>query len=101
VLIVLFIQAYSIPVKLKYDCPSPSKFGKDEPLWKTATNSFLGIIKECTPQIKAFGDSACSTLQRRRFESYSPSHSALPDERVEGLWHQILDVFRGGILADW
>ena len=25
-------QAYSIPIKLKYDCPSPSKFGKDQPL---------------------------------------------------------------------
>ncbi|KAF6747528.1 hypothetical protein DFP72DRAFT_604758 [Ephemerocybe angulata] len=75
------LSAYSIPIKLKYDCPSPSKFGKDEPLWKTATNSFLQIVNECTPQIKAFGD-------------------ALSDERVEGLWWQILDVFRGGILAD-
>jgi protein MON2 len=25
------------PVKLKYDCPPPPKFGKDAPLWKTAT----------------------------------------------------------------
>ena len=25
----------------------------------------------------------------------------IPDERIEGIWRQILDVFRGGILADW
>ena len=23
------------------------------------------------------------------------------DDRVEGIWRQVLDVFRGGILADW
>jgi hypothetical protein len=25
----------------------------------------------------------------------------IADERVEGIWHQILDVFKGGLLADW
>jgi hypothetical protein len=25
----------------------------------------------------------------------------IQDERIEGIWRQILDVFRGGILADW
>ena len=25
----------------------------------------------------------------------------IPDERIEGIWRQMLDVFRGGILADW
>lgn len=75
------LSAYSIPIKLKYDCPSPSKFGKDDPLWKTATSSFLKIVKECTHQIKAFGED-------------------LGDDRIEGLWWQILDVFRGGVLAD-
>ena len=29
------IAAYSIPIKLKYDCPAPSKYGNDLPLWKT------------------------------------------------------------------
>ena len=27
--------------------------------------------------------------------------SDIPDERIEGMWRQIIDVFRGGILADW
>ncbi|KAF8151507.1 hypothetical protein B0H34DRAFT_664561 [Crassisporium funariophilum] len=75
------LSAYSIPVKLKYDCPAPSKFGKDPPLWKTATNCFLRIVKECTHQVKSLG-------------------SELSDERIEGIWRQVLDVFRGGILAD-
>jgi len=25
----------------------------------------------------------------------------IPDNRIEGIWRQVLDVFRGGILADW
>ncbi|KAF9033039.1 hypothetical protein BDZ89DRAFT_1036881 [Hymenopellis radicata] len=56
------LSAYSIPVKLKYDCPAASKFGKDPP----------------------FG-------RRPR---------QIPDERIEGIWRQVIDVFRGGILAD-
>lgn len=25
----------------------------------------------------------------------------IPNDRIEGMWRQIIDVFRGGILADW
>ena len=50
-------QAYSIPIKLKYDCPSPSKFGKDPPLWKTATTAFLVIVREFALQLKNLDDS--------------------------------------------
>lgn len=31
-------------MKLKYECPAPSKFGSDQPLWKTATMGFLRIV---------------------------------------------------------
>ncbi|KAJ7597649.1 guanine nucleotide exchange factor in Golgi transport N-terminal-domain-containing protein [Mycena floridula] len=75
------LSAYSIPVKLKYDCPAPSKFGKDPPLWKTATTSFLKIVRECASQLKILG-------------------ADIPSERMEGIWRQVIDVFRGGILAD-
>ncbi|KAF5376426.1 hypothetical protein D9615_008633 [Tricholomella constricta] len=75
------LSAYSIPVKLKYDCPAPSKFGKDPPLWKTATTSFLRIVKECSLQIN------------------KPGHE-IPTDRIEAIWRRMLDVFRGGILAD-
>ncbi|KIL71464.1 hypothetical protein M378DRAFT_65148 [Amanita muscaria Koide BX008] len=75
------VAAYSIPIKMKYDCPPPSKHGNDLPLWKTATNCFLQIVKECAIQMKQFDED-------------------ISDERIEGIWRQILDVFRGGILAD-
>ncbi|TBU23332.1 hypothetical protein BD311DRAFT_674190 [Dichomitus squalens] len=73
--------AYSIPIKLKYECPAPSKFGKDQPLWKTATTSFLRVVKECGAQIRLL-------------------HDAIPADRIEGIWRQVVDTFRGGILAD-
>ena len=50
-------QAYSIPIKLKYDCPAPTKFGKDLPLWKTATTAFLVIVREFALQLKNMDDS--------------------------------------------
>ncbi|KAF8626562.1 hypothetical protein AX15_004804 [Amanita polypyramis BW_CC] len=75
------LSAYSIPIKMKYDCPAPSKYGNDSPLWKTATECFLRIVKECAVQMKCLGQ-------------------VISDERVEAIWRQILDVFRGGILAD-
>jgi hypothetical protein len=50
------IAAYSIPIKMKYDCPPPSKHGSDPPLWKTATNCFLQIVKECATQMKCLGE---------------------------------------------
>ncbi|EIN06524.1 hypothetical protein PUNSTDRAFT_90162 [Punctularia strigosozonata HHB-11173 SS5] len=74
-------SAYSIPVKLKYDCPPSSKLNKDTPLWKTATTNFLRVVKDCAVQIKALGE-------------------RLTDDGVERVWRQIIDVFRGGILAD-
>lgn len=51
------LSAYAVPIKLKYECPPPSKFGKDLPLWKTATTCFLKIVKEIGPQIDALGSS--------------------------------------------
>ncbi|GJJ14425.1 hypothetical protein Clacol_008689 [Clathrus columnatus] len=49
------LSAYSIPIKLKYDCPPSSKSGSDLPLWKTATTCFLRIVKECSFRIGKFG----------------------------------------------
>ena len=49
------LSAYAIPIKLKYDCPPPSKFGKDLPLWKTATTCVLKVVKEIGPRVNALG----------------------------------------------
>ncbi|KZP24026.1 hypothetical protein FIBSPDRAFT_785328 [Athelia psychrophila] len=75
------ISAYSIPIKMKYDCPPSAKFGKADPLWKTATTCFLRIVKESAQQLGDLGKD-------------------IPNDRIEGMWRQIIDVFRGGILAD-
>jgi hypothetical protein len=42
------LSAYAVPIKLKYECPPSSKFGKDLPLW-IATSCFLNIVKEIGP----------------------------------------------------
>ncbi|KAG6333293.1 hypothetical protein ID866_5795 [Astraeus odoratus] len=75
------LSAYSIPMKLKYDCPSPSKFGKDLPLWKTATTCFLRVVTECVAVVSGLGEE-------------------ISDARVEAIWRRIIEGFRGGILAD-
>jgi hypothetical protein len=49
------LSAYAVPIKLKYECPPSSKFGKDLPLWKTATSCFLNIVKEIGPKINVLG----------------------------------------------
>ncbi|KAF9445437.1 hypothetical protein P691DRAFT_805683 [Macrolepiota fuliginosa MF-IS2] len=75
------LAAYSIPMKLKYDCPAPSKSGKDLPLWKTAIQCFLKIVTPTALNLKGLDQD-------------------VPDDRVEGIWRQILDGFKGAILAD-
>ncbi|KAI0030497.1 hypothetical protein K488DRAFT_54152 [Vararia minispora EC-137] len=79
------LAAYAIPIKLKYECPAPSKFADGAkaamPLWKTATTCFLRVAGEVAGAVQRFS-------------------SELPDSRVEGIWRQTIDVFRGGILAD-
>ncbi|KAG9008257.1 hypothetical protein FRB94_013617 [Tulasnella sp. JGI-2019a] len=74
-------SSYAIPLKLKYDSPAPSKFGSDQPLWKTATTSFLAISKTSAEMIDSIGD-------------------AIPDESLVGFWRQMLDVYKGALLAD-
>ncbi|CUA76100.1 Protein MON2 homolog [Rhizoctonia solani] len=74
------LSAYSIPIKLKYDCPAPSKFGNDPPLWKTATTCVLRVIRDSTLEL--------------------PKLDAVSNSRIEAIWRQIIDVFRGGLLAD-
>ncbi|KAH7886558.1 hypothetical protein F5I97DRAFT_1868110 [Phlebopus sp. FC_14] len=75
------ISAYTIPIKLKYDCAAPSKFGKDLPLWKTATTCFLRVVTESASAMSALGEE-------------------ISDSRTEAIWRQIIEGFRGGILAD-
>ncbi|KAF9236571.1 hypothetical protein BU15DRAFT_63925 [Melanogaster broomeanus] len=52
----VYVQAYTIPIKLKYDFPVPSKFGNDLPPWKTATMCFLHIMTECVTAMSGLGE---------------------------------------------
>ena len=96
------LSAYAVPIKLKYECPLPSKFGKDPPLWKTATSCFLKIVKEVGPRISALDSS-----ERQQIIYYlaavmlTPALAGLSPVRVESIWRQVMEVYRGGILADW
>ena len=38
------LSAYAVLIKLKYECPCPLKFRKDQLLWKTATNC---VFEDC------------------------------------------------------
>ncbi|KAF9229940.1 hypothetical protein BU15DRAFT_84280 [Melanogaster broomeanus] len=71
----VYVQAYTIPIKLKYDFPAPSKFGNDLPPRKTATMCFLHIVTAYSLPVAS-------------------------DNRTEAIWRQIIEGFRGGILAD-
>ena len=94
------LSAYAVPIKLKYECPPPSKFGKDPPLWKTATTCFLKIVKEVGPRINTLGPSERWIMYHSRCDA-DASWAELPSVRVESIWRQVIDVYRGGILSDW
>ncbi|SCV74793.1 BQ2448_7822 [Microbotryum intermedium] len=75
------LAAYAIPMRLKHACPAPAKFSSAEPLWKTATVNFLKAVKDCVAALRSFGDSVLV-------------------EHYEGIWRQIVDGFRGALLAE-
>ncbi|KAL7417221.1 hypothetical protein BDY24DRAFT_377122 [Mrakia frigida] len=75
------VKAYSLPIKLKYECPPSFRYGDEPPLWKTATNHFLRIIKPI-----------CSVL--------SAHDSKLSPESYQAIWSQLLDLYSGALLAD-
>ncbi|KAG8975493.1 hypothetical protein FRC05_005562 [Tulasnella sp. 425] len=63
-------SAFSIPMKLKYDAPAPSKFGSDPPLWKTATTNFLDIAKEAAKMIEVFRNETMSLEAQAQEEQF-------------------------------
>ncbi|KAK4056370.1 Endocytosis and vacuole integrity protein [Microbotryomycetes sp. JL221] len=75
------LEAYAIPMRLKYDCPSPSKYSTAEALWKTATINFLKAVRECVSSLAKF-------------------EADLSTTRYEAIWEQIIAGFSGALLAD-
>ncbi|GAA6033445.1 hypothetical protein JCM8097_001397 [Rhodosporidiobolus ruineniae] len=75
------LEAYSLPMELKHDCPAPAKFGSAEPLWKTATVNFLKAVRDVVAGLQQFGS-----------ELTESSHVAI--------WEKIVDGFAGALLAE-
>ncbi|WVQ85868.1 hypothetical protein IAT38_008036 [Cryptococcus sp. DSM 104549] len=73
------LGAYSLPIKLKYDCPAPSRFGDDPPLWRTAMSTLVPVL-----------GLVMATLDKEVIDT----------ERYERIWAQIMEVFSGMLLAD-
>ncbi|WVW80931.1 hypothetical protein I302_102922 [Kwoniella bestiolae CBS 10118] len=73
------LGAYSIPIKLKYDCPPANKFGNDPPLWKTAMTTLVSAL-----------DIIIVTLDEKE----------ISEERFQAIWSQIIEIFNGMLLAD-
>ncbi|EJT47942.1 hypothetical protein A1Q1_03177 [Trichosporon asahii var. asahii CBS 2479] len=72
------LKAFSLPIKLKYDCPPASKYGSDEPLWRTAMRTFVGVLSHVVKGLDG----------------------ELSEERYDAIWGTIMDVFSGVLLAD-
>lgn len=75
------IGALSLPIKLRLDCPSANKFGKDPALWRTATLAFVEVIKQTIPLLES-------------------TSSDLMGEKWDSLWQQIAATFRSILLVD-
>ncbi|ORY29654.1 guanine nucleotide exchange factor in Golgi transport N-terminal-domain-containing protein [Naematelia encephala] len=89
------IAAYAIPIKLKYDCPAPSKYGDDPPLWKTAMSTFVPILIHIISALDTFCELLPLFWVRGRTDRL-----AIPSERFEGIWTQLMDIFSGTLSAD-
>ncbi|BGO96049.1 hypothetical protein NBRC10512_005991 [Rhodotorula toruloides] len=72
------LQVYTLPMRLKHDCPAPAKFGSAEPLWKTATVNYLKAVRDVV--------SALGTLD-------------LPPPTEEAVWTQLVEGFAEALLA--
>lgn len=75
-------QSFTTPLRLKYGCPAPSKHGNAPALWKTASISFLTIIKSCLPSLTDLGGS-------------------VTQEAFESFWKAVVENFKCVLSADW
>ncbi|WVQ95482.1 hypothetical protein IAU59_002579 [Kwoniella sp. CBS 9459] len=73
------LGAYSLPIRLKYDCPPANRFGEDPPLWRSALSNLLPFLEQILNFLSA---------------------EDITDERFEGIWSQVIEIFSGVLLAD-
>lgn len=65
-------------------------------MWKTATVSFLRGVRDCVASLERFaaGESLPTRLQA------DEARSDISTLHFEGIWRQIIEGFRGALLAD-
>ncbi|WVF67919.1 hypothetical protein IAT40_002681 [Kwoniella sp. CBS 6097] len=73
------LGAYSLPIRLKYDCPPANRFGEDPPLWRTALSTLLPILEQVLEALNS---------------------EDITKDRFGGIWSQVIEVFSGVLLAD-
>ncbi|GAA5982776.1 hypothetical protein JCM10908_006780 [Rhodotorula pacifica] len=73
------LEAYSLPMSLKHDCPAPAKFGSADPLWKTATICFLKTVRIAVDSVQQL--------------------EKLPETLIVAIWERIVDGFAGALRA--
>ncbi|KAF0554404.1 endosomal peripheral membrane protein [Gigaspora margarita] len=67
------MKAYSVPMKLKYNCPLSGKYDNNTVLWKVASIAFLDVVNHGLCALDRIGD-------------------AISEECIVSIWEQILDV---------
>jgi hypothetical protein len=93
-------------MKLKYDVPPASKFGDDPPLWKTAVSCFNTVARDCISAVDQLGSGQfaipfnTSVDSKNRGADWSLCHVAISDAVFQGVWRQIVEGYRGALLAD-
>ncbi|GAA5871435.1 hypothetical protein JCM3774_005599 [Rhodotorula dairenensis] len=73
------LEAYSLPMGLKHECPAPAKFGSAEPLWKTATMCFLKTVHTALDSMAQL--------------------ESLPEALTFVIWERIVDGFTEALRA--
>lgn len=92
-------QAYAIPLRLKYECPLPSRFGDDAPLWKTATQHFLQLTRGIVQSLNMLNSSKSRLFRLLLYSNYRVA--GLSEETLAKLWRQMMAGFRAILQADW
>lgn len=91
-------QAYAIPLRLKYECPAPARFGEDQPLWKTATLHFLQVIRACVAALADLDSSGCSS--KARCTLLTCGLPEVDEGAFARVWQRIVAGFQAILQAD-
>ena len=102
-------KAYAIPIKLKYDCPAPSKYVDDSPLWKTVSGTVQVDAETChLGHDSIYSNTRYDIGHATEVQSVDIVFTEQPQlrlsdvelERFESIWTQIMAAFGSMLLWD-